>query len=259
MNDDDLRRRARTLRDLAEPIAPWTGSIGSERSPVYRTRTRENAGFSCAGRSCLTRVVLGSRTAASCGHPLGRRHMQTGRDTWPELVYRFVEYYRWEPDKLGPTTSAFYRKIRSQEVPLNFLFNLLLYSMPVDLRRSAVAIDGCLPGGGPVLKVLNPWHTEFCQPDVHLESEAERVFLELKVNARTNLEQSQKYGLLHASLSRQDATPKRPVLIYVTRRDFSKHWTPQKEAPAMALELGNKLTTAELSTRLAANRNCPCT
>ena len=39
--------------------------------------------------------------------------MTIDRDIWPELVYRFVEHYKWEPQHLGPDTASLYRKVRS--------------------------------------------------------------------------------------------------------------------------------------------------
>src|SRR5262249_16710744 len=46
------------------------------------------------------------------------------RRAWPELVYRLVEHYKWEPQWLykGEPAHEFYKGIRQQEVPLNFLF-----------------------------------------------------------------------------------------------------------------------------------------
>lgn len=177
--------------------------------------------------------------------------MTKDRDTWPELVYRFVEHYRWEPQHLGPTTAAFNRKIRSQEVPLNFLFNLLLHALPNEIRRSALRLnEQDLP-----VRVLVPQLADFTQPDVQLESENERIFVELKVRAATNLEQAQKYGLLLASLRGSDVHPKQSSLIYITRREFQRHWSPPRNAPTSGSELISQLQNAELSERLGRNRS----
>ena len=180
--------------------------------------------------------------------------MTINRDSWPEFVYRFVEHYRWEPQHLGPDTTAFYRKVRSQEVPLNFLANILLHALPPRMSRSMLAITGAISPRGPLLRVRNSKDTSFTQADVQLESENERIFVELKVRAKTNLEQAQKYALLHTRLAADDPTRKKPSLLYVTERKFVSHWSPAKEAPTNGHALARWLHNAELSEKLARNR-----
>ncbi|MGV8041962.1 MAG: hypothetical protein AB2L07_18515 [Thermoanaerobaculaceae bacterium] len=142
--------------------------------------------------------------------------MTRGVDLWPELIYRFVEHYRWEPQHLGPTTAAFYRKVRSQEVPLNLLFNLLLLMMPADAVRQLLRSALALSVDGPDLRVVTPRDKAFAQPDLHLESASERVLIEVKVDARLDLEQVQKYLLLHAKMDAQAAG--------ASRQAFSTSW-----------------------------------
>ena len=180
--------------------------------------------------------------------------MTIDRDIWPELVYRFVEHYKWEPQHLGPDTASLYRKVRSQEVPLNFLFNILLHALPPRTSRSMLAITGAIQRRGPLLRVRNSKDTSFTQADVQLESENERIFIELKVRARTNLEQAQKYALLHTRLAADDLTHKKPSLLYITERDFRRHWSPAKEAPSDGRALARSLEHAKLSEKLARNR-----
>jgi hypothetical protein len=65
-------------------------------------------------------------------------------DGWPERTYRYIEHYFWEPQHLLRTersvaeatargesrVEAMYRRLRSQEVPLNYLLNVLLRIVP---------------------------------------------------------------------------------------------------------------------------------
>jgi hypothetical protein len=46
-----------------------------------------------------------------------------------------------------------------------------------------------------------PSETKFTQPDVLIESDGARVFIEVKVDAKVKLEQVQKYALLHATMN----------------------------------------------------------
>lgn len=180
--------------------------------------------------------------------------MTIDRDSWPEFAYRFVEHYKWEPQHLGPSTADFYRKIRSQEVPLNFLFNILLYALPPKTSRSLLAITGAIPADGPVIRVINAKDTSFTQADVQLESEHERIFIELKIRARTGIEQAQKYAMLHTALAAHDLMRMKPYLLYVTEREFVRHWSPATDAPADGFALAHRLENGKLSEKLSRNR-----
>lgn len=175
-------------------------------------------------------------------------------DSWPELIYRFVEHYRWEPQHLGPDRTGFYRKIRTQEVPLNLLFNMLLHVLPSAVLREWLGSVLPLRSSGTALRVRMPCDAPFGQPDVQIESEGERIFIELKVTAHTGLEQAQKYVLLHARCRNQDLpTPKQPSLLYVTRDGLTAHWTPTRQRPVDARALLLLLQAAPLTAQLATS------
>ena len=50
------------------------------------------------------------------------------RCAWLELVYNFIEFYKWEPQQLfrGRPLKVLQDAIRKREVPLTFWFHLLL-------------------------------------------------------------------------------------------------------------------------------------
>lgn len=180
--------------------------------------------------------------------------MSIDRNIWPELVYRYVEHYRWEPQHLGPDTKAFYRKIRSQEVPLSFLFNILLYALPPATARALLSLTDAVAERGEPLHVKNAQDASFTQADVQLDSPRERIFVELKIQAKTGIEQAQKYALLHTKLASSDFRPKVPSLLYITRKVFARHWSPAREAPVDGKALVNALSHAPLSEKLSRNR-----
>lgn len=153
----------------------------------------------------------------------------TDRDTWPELAYRFVEHYKWEPQWLypGKPASVFYRSITRQEVPLNFLLNLLLQALPDSWMRQML---GAFTGTSPIqisepLSPRFPHEIELTQPDALIESASHRVFIECKVDARLDRTQLEKYLALSAHID-QTETPKRPWLLLLTRRAWLQHWAP---------------------------------
>jgi hypothetical protein len=78
---------------------------------------------------------------------LAAAHEGIDRNTWCEQLYRYVEHYRWEPQHVmskgehhEEVTAGFYKKIRSQEVPLNFLTNLYLRVAPSSVRWSVLRL-----------------------------------------------------------------------------------------------------------------------
>jgi len=72
-----------------------------------------------------------------------------------------------------------------------------------------------------------PSETKFTQPDVRIESDEVRVFIEVKVDSTVKLEQVQKYVLLHATMNIQEK--KRPYLMFLTKYPFPEWWSPSKD------------------------------
>lgn len=140
--------------------------------------------------------------------------MKHHNDGWPELTYRYIEHYAWEPQHLlltpGGVAQAHgqerikkvYERLRRQEVPLNYLLNVLLRLVPSSVRLACLepfGLDLTDPGLAS-LSLRTPLDDASIQPDVHLESETARVFIEVKVDASLKLSQIRKYAALHAKL-----------------------------------------------------------
>jgi hypothetical protein len=151
-------------------------------------------------------------------------------DGWPELTYRYIEHYAWEPQQLLLTSHGtaglrgqeriqkVYEKLRRQEVPLNYLLNLLLRLVPSTIRRECLepfGIDLSDPGLS-TLFLRTPWDYDHIQPDVHMESETTRVFIEVKLNAPLTLEQIKKYVKL-AKPDSSDNNTKRPYVLFLVK------------------------------------------
>jgi hypothetical protein len=150
-------------------------------------------------------------------------------DHWPETVYRYVEHYKFEPQHLlkGQSTKAFRESIRRQEVPLNFLLNILCVALPspwIQSMLSSASFTTSEPVPSDLVQRF-PAETDYCQSDVRLETSTERVFIECKIKAYSDTEQILKYLLLSAHLDEIDE-PKRPWVLYLTPGPFAKHWNP---------------------------------
>jgi len=175
-------------------------------------------------------------------------HDGIDRNAWPEHIYRYVEHYFWEPQHLIKTRSArlaakargekyvtaFYRMIRSQEVLLNLLLNIFLRVVPARVRTDVIRVfipaDAQL--GGP-FQLLYGEDQVYTQPDVLLESDTERVLLEIKVSAHIDIEQIKKYCLLHAAMF-SGADGKIPYLLFLAPHSIDNHWRPRSERSAIA-------------------------
>ena len=150
------------------------------------------------------------------------------------MVYRLIEHYKWEPQHLGigkkEKVPIFYKRVRQQEVPLNFLFQLLLrWSSSETISQILASFENPSLTAESGLGLLFPSDFNFIQPDVWIESERARVFIEVKVGAITGLEQVQKYILLHAYLDKRDGE-KRPYLLFLTENEFMNCWRPPLKA-----------------------------
>jgi hypothetical protein len=77
------------------------------------------------------------------------------------------------------------------------------------------------------LELKFPSETKFTQPDVLIESDEARIFIEVKVDSGVKLEQVQKYALLHATMNIQKK--RRPYLMFLTKDPFPEWWSPSKD------------------------------
>lgn len=170
--------------------------------------------------------------------PLERAHAGIDRNTWCEHLYRYVEHYRWEPQHLQDpkvshheeVTASFYRRIREQEVPLNFLMNLLLRTIPLEMRWGLLRLgfEDAQPRSGELLATLYGEDQVFTQPDCLLETQQRRFFIELKVTAQPKFEQIRKYVHLHAHLDEVEGE-KEPYLLFVSPKPIEQQWAKGRE------------------------------
>lgn len=149
--------------------------------------------------------------------------------SWPDLVYRLVEHYKWEPQHLRGTKAEFDERIRRQEVPLNFLFSVLLRVCSTE-TMSALLQEFGIGRLQEQFRLEFPIDAGFTQPDIIIESPNSRIFIEAKVDAAITTKQVQKYLFLHASMDGIGAKKKQPYLLFLTMRQFQKCWRPRTEA-----------------------------
>jgi hypothetical protein len=96
--------------------------------------------------------------------------MAQARSAWPELVYRLIEHYKWEPQHLckGQSAAKFYECIRRQEVPLTFLLQLLFrLTSPATTSGLLKTFNVGVPAfpminGGYVIQKMPSSHNPIC-------------------------------------------------------------------------------------------------
>jgi hypothetical protein len=174
--------------------------------------------------------------------------MKNSTCSWTELVYRVGEHYAWEPHWTRPA-NEFRKVIRRQEPPLNVLFLLLLrLSAPETMRAilAAFGLNDVARLGECQLQL--PVDAGYTQPDVCVESDTARVFIELKLNSTIDLQQVQKYLLLHAGYKDE----KQLWLLFLTKAAFVKSWTPRQLAVADVQKfLSETISSAPIEPKLA--------
>ncbi len=156
---------------------------------------------------------------------------------WPELTYRYVKHYFWEPQHLGLTDASrraieasgkrreavVDARLRKQEVPLNYLLNVLLRILPASYRKAllpAFGVDSAADPGLDALALRFPVDLESMSADVQLESETSRVFIEVKVDAPLGLPQLEKYIAGHRTLDLQAGHVTRHYLLLLVKKDL---------------------------------------
>jgi hypothetical protein len=169
-------------------------------------------------------------------------------NSFSDLLYRFIAHYKWEPQHLIGSVREFEDRVRKQEVPLNFLLNAFLRFSSSATIKSILTECGFADFelAHQTLELKFPSETKFTQPDVLIESDDIRVFIEVKVDSTVKLEQIQKYALLHATMNIQEK--KRPYLMFLTKHPFPEWWSPTKDRiPSAGVHsfLGERLAQAE--------------
>jgi hypothetical protein len=164
--------------------------------------------------------------------------------SWIEELYRYAEYYHGERQHLTGPREEVRERMRRTEVPLNAILNITLRLLPDSSTGRLLGIFLTEPRvhfGSLALTRLHPDDAKLrhtVQPDVSLESETARVFIELKVSARCTLQQVQKYVLLHALRNNGTGAGKVPFLLFLSPRRLYNQWEPGERDPVFAMGKG---------------------
>lgn len=165
--------------------------------------------------------------------------MATFNNTWTDQLYQFAEFLYWEPQhinrqkRVGSDMAAFDKameQLRTLEVPLNRLFNILMRLAPQRIKQRILGCFDVTADFGTQIEPVYIYNRHidekiyFVQPDITVESETAIVCIELKLGARLTLNQMYKYisllGLWQTTLN----TPKTPYLLLLTQKNLRAQW-----------------------------------
>jgi len=189
---------------------------------------------------------------------------------WTSQYYDVSEFYYWEPQHLGKIKNPKSRynnqqdvlnHIQNMEVSLNHMFNVFFRIVPskfintlldetcnIDTSpviRTDVQDDFYMQGRYDVLKF-----SKLVQPDLLFTSEIANFSIEMKIGAKSSLEQVYKYALLHWLEEKHTGIKKESVLLYMgVKEKFSSLWPEQYSNPDEVIQAALELDIDNLKLR----------
>ena len=163
--------------------------------------------------------------------------MSSTKDSWIEQIYQYVEHYYWCPQDLNKQSTnkvggiAFQEvraRMRRYEVPLNAIFNITLRLLPSRILINILSLfsKGTFGQNFTLIDVFSmiPEMGNFVQPDIALETENTRIFIETKVKHSFTLKQIYKYIFLHAWLNQRTRIYKQPFILLLSPKNIDIQW-----------------------------------
>lgn len=148
---------------------------------------------------------------------------------WTDLYYKIVEYYFWSPQVIGrisnPAKSAkpwrhWRNSLSSQETPLNHIIDFLFHIAPDEFLDAIIASLLGREAKGFSLVEPSPGTLDasIVQPDMILCNQKELVFVEMKVDSQSSVDQFIKYAIASACIRAQDPLIRSTDLVMLTRK-----------------------------------------
>ncbi len=168
--------------------------------------------------------------------------LEINESSWIEEIYDYVEYYYWEPQHLnkqakttgGEAFKQVRARMRRMEVPLNAIFNITLRLLPSRIISNILNLF-CEADFGRQFLLLNRLALvnnmgNFAQPDITLETETSRIFIETKISHKFSLDQTYKYLYLHAIWKQKTGISKKPYVLFLSKSDIYSAWAPRERS-----------------------------
>lgn len=159
---------------------------------------------------------------------------------WTDLYYDVVEHYFWRPQAIGRISDPkktprhwdhWKNKLESQETPLNHIVNFLFHIAPQDLldrvisallKRHISDLQLVAPTAGTI-------DGNIVQPDIIVSNSTDLVFVEMKVDSQSSIDQFTKYAIAAHCIMQDEPKLKSVDLVVLSRRaDHGHVWKNSK-------------------------------
>jgi hypothetical protein len=147
--------------------------------------------------------------------------------SWTELYYHVIEYYYWRPQLIGRSSAReltkqswkdWENKLKLQEAPLNHVLNFLFCIAPSELLDRVVSdlLERELSNMRYVAFAQGAIDENVTQPDFVIRNDESLVFIEMKVDSRSSIDQYVKYAIAAECVLRKEPAIKTIDLVILT-------------------------------------------
>jgi len=153
---------------------------------------------------------------------------------WTDLYYDVVEHYFWRPQDIGRKSDpdrprrpwAHWKgKLESQETPLNHILDFVFHIVPPALldRSIAALLQRPVAGCQLVAPTDGTIDDNIVQPDIIVSNHDSLIFVEMKVDSQSSIDQFAKYAIAAHCILRDEPQIKSVDLIVLSRRRDHMH------------------------------------
>ena len=166
-------------------------------------------------------------------------------NNWTEIIYDVYDFLYWEPQHIWKiknknskinSVKKSINHIEKMEVSLNQILNIFFSFLPSELFTNLV--EGVIKK--PISKEkytlylkevdnLIDWINFSTQPDFFFIWKEKNIFIEMKINSKSSLEQLMKYIYLHIKDCERENKEKKLVLIFLWNWEFKNLWKEKYE------------------------------
>jgi hypothetical protein len=159
---------------------------------------------------------------------------------WTDLYYHVVEHYFWRPQAIGRISDRkkpakhwehWKGKLERQETPLNHIIDFLFHIAPQDLldrvisallKRQISDLQLVAPTAGTI-------DNNITQPDIIVSNSMALVFVEMKVDSQSSIDQFTKYAIAAHCIMQDEPQLKSVDLVILSRHaDHNRVWKNAK-------------------------------
>ena len=161
---------------------------------------------------------------------------------WTEQYYDQIEHYFWTPQDFGRKSNGkglswghWLAKLKRDETPLNHLLSQLFVMMPQSFTQHILSSIVARTVEG--FQLVNPYTTDaplkgVVQPDLTFENANGLLFIEMKVDSHSTVDQCVKYAISAAIYEKAFGKYETIDLVMLAKsKDFSKVFRPIYQLP----------------------------